>query len=189
MNNRKKLNIINFIIYAVILALAVLALVLKNNQTLLYIFISLVVVLLVLSFIIDRKIKALDKEKEAILDKEYEQEKQKAFAYVEEKASEDERFSLMNSLIKHEIIEIDSLVKKYNLQYDFDMIFEDNYFDFMIEGDISKRKRFYISFSTEKNEWTLILNRADKERRLINESNEEIIELIVNDIKNTFNND
>ena len=36
---------------------------------------------------------------------------------------------------------------KYNLNYDFDFVFEDKYYDFIIEGSISKRKNFYLSFS------------------------------------------
>lgn len=187
MKNRKKLNMLNFIFFVVAIGFLVLSIIFKTNQALMLTFISIAFVFFIMTVIIEKKIKNIDKEHEQNLEKEWEKEKQEAFLKVEEYSSFSERFSLMNSLIKNEIIEIDLLVKKYNLNYDFDFVFEDKYYDFIIEGSISKRKNFYLSFSTENDHWTLILNNTNKDIVLKNETNKEIIELIVNDINKSFN--
>ena len=187
MKNRKKLNMLNFIFFVVAIGFVVLSIIFKTNQALMLTFISIAFLFFIMTVIIEKMIKNIDKEHEQMLEKEWEKEKQEAFLKVEEYSSFSERFSLLNSLIKNEIIEIDFLVKKYNLKYDFDFVFEDKYYDFIIEGSISKRKNFYLSFSTENDHWTLILNNTNKDIVLKNETNKEIIDLIVNDINESFN--
>ena len=75
MKNRKKLNMLNFIFFVVAIGFVVLSIIFKTNQALMLTFISIAFVFFIMTVLIEKKIKNIDKEHEQMLEKEWEKEK------------------------------------------------------------------------------------------------------------------
>lgn len=119
-------------------------------------------------------------EKEKIEEKN---RKQFLISFLEAKAATSPTASVMYGILTKQTLELQALISEKNLEIDFDWNEEDAYYDVMITSKYKRNKElYYLSLSFEGEEEELLLN-SGEEVSTNQMREEEIIDLIIEDMK------
>ena len=183
----KKRNVLTTIKY-IILFIAAIAILLSEKliaeEYLFWIILSVLVIAITLEIILDSKIKKIDKEQDKI-DKE--NTRKLVIEKLEALKDTNECYYTMYMLITNQCIELNSLITKANLEINCDYLEEDN----TIEIDINStsiRSKLYYSTALYNDGATmyLVLSEDSDEIKLTNQTYNDIVELIANDINSYY---
>lgn len=142
-----------------------------------WVFYVLICIFLVL-IILYPKPQKKDLEKEA---EEEENRKKELIAILETKADSYPTASVMYGILTKQILEIQALVEKKNLEIEFDLNIKDEFYEVVISSKYKQKNMYYLSLSFEQDEEELLLN-SDEEIKTDYMKESEIIELIIDDI-------
>lgn len=144
----------------------------------------MLVITIALELILESKIKKIDKE-QAIIDKE--NTKKLIIEKLEVLKDTNESYYTMYMLITNQCIELNSLITKANLEINYDYSQEDNTIEIDINSTSIRTKLFYsTALYNDGDTMYLVLSEDGNEIKLTNETYNDIVELIANDINSYY---
>lgn len=176
-----KLNTVKYILMIMsMIIIFVFVKVFEGNDLLIGIGIGLALILLVIALFIEMKI---NKNKEALIKEEEKKRKDIVVNYLYEHQNDDHVMGLIYEIYSKEILELNAYIDSKNLDVDLDYSKEDKYFELCISKTLkSVEDSYYLALCYEE-EWYLVLNYSDSEIKINNMSKNEILELILDDIR------
>lgn len=185
MKLKTKLNIASYILIILFLAVPILAAII-NDMLFKIILIVIGFVLVLVYFVLNAKVRKIEKDEQALEEKEYQEDLKKAYQIIKEKALDNQYFALMNSIINKEVFELNQVFEKYDIELDFDCILEEDFYDLIMENVKNRNHTYFCSLAYDDYKWQLLLEENSEPIILTNESDGEIVNLIIDDIKKFF---
>lgn len=166
----KKWQIITLILMAVDMALLLVLIYFDMNDLYQAIAIGLLFILLIPNQIINNKLKKLNHQKTVITKEEI----------INKLSTFDDSLSeLMYQMVTNQIDELNEAMIKYNLEFDFDYNDEDNYVEIIINSIDFTANKYYAAINNDN----FLYLSNEEEASIFEKTNDEIIEMLINDIE------